>query len=146
MRFRHLCPTLSSVSADFARSARCLHGYQDRVGPPAFAFDIDGVLVKGGDILDPAKKALSLLYEGKGIGALPISWVLPPLCLKSCIEVLTCMLSILTLLVSAQDRPQFPVCFMTNGGGVTEAEKAEQLSEWLNVAVHANQVSVNFLP
>ena len=29
---------------------------------------------------------------------------------------------------------------MTNGGGVTEAEKAEQLSEWLDVSVHADQV------
>ncbi len=46
----------------------------------------------------------------------------------------------------AQDRPQFPVCFMTNGGGVTEAEKAEQLSEWLNVTVHADQVGVKYCP
>ena len=36
---------------------------------------------------------------------------------------------------------KFPVCFMTNGGGVTEAYKAQQLSEWLGVQVHADQVS-----
>lgn len=30
---------------------------------------------------------------------------------------------------------------MTNGGGVTEAEKAEQLSEWLNIHVHPDQVT-----
>ena len=29
---------------------------------------------------------------------------------------------------------------MTNGGGVTEAEKAEHLSEWLNISVHPDQV------
>ena len=50
----------------FAGSARLLHGGQDREGPPAFAFDIDGVLVKGNQTLEPAKKALGLLYEDKG--------------------------------------------------------------------------------
>ena len=49
---------------------RLLHGTQDREGPPAFVFDIDGVLVKGKQILEPAKKALGLLYEGKGMYAL----------------------------------------------------------------------------
>lgn len=36
---------------------------------------------------------------------------------------------------------KYPVCFMTNGGGVTEAAKVQQLSEWLGVRVHADQVS-----
>jgi ribonucleotide monophosphatase NagD (HAD superfamily) len=33
-----------------------------------------------------------------------------------------------------------PTCFITNGGGVTEAKKAEQLSSWLGVRVDARQV------
>ena len=36
---------------------RELHGGPDRAGPPAFAFDIDGVLVKGGDILEQIGRA-----------------------------------------------------------------------------------------
>lgn len=32
-----------------------------------------------------------------------------------------------------------PVCFLTNGGGVTEAAKAKELSSWLDVKVHENQ-------
>ncbi|KAK9831207.1 hypothetical protein WJX74_007420 [Apatococcus lobatus] len=88
---------------------RFLHGSQDREGPPAFVFDIDGVLVKGKQILEPAKKALGLLYENK-------------------------------------DRPLYPTVFMTNGGGVTEAEKAEHLSEWLNISVHSDQVVLSHTP
>ena len=37
-------------------------------------------------------------------------------------------------------KPKYPVCFLTNGGGVTEAQKAEQLSGWLDVAVGVDQV------
>ena len=33
------------------------------------------------------------------------------------------------------------MCFLTNGGGVTEAQKAEQLSNWLDVSVGEDQVS-----
>ena len=57
----------SQVTFRFPGSARrLLHGGQDREGPPAFVFDIDGVLIKGERILEPAKKALGLLYEDKG--------------------------------------------------------------------------------
>ncbi len=38
-------------------------------------------------------------------------------------------------------KPRYPVCFLTNGGGVTEAQKAEQLSGWLDVAVGVDQVA-----
>lgn len=37
-------------------------------------------------------------------------------------------------------QPKYPVCFLTNGGGVLEATKAAQLSKWLGVQVAANQV------
>lgn len=36
-------------------------------------------------------------------------------------------------------QPLYPVCFLTNGGGVTERVKAHQLSEWLGVAVDESQ-------
>ena len=39
-------------------------------------------------------------------------------------------------------RPKYPVCFLTNGGGVTEEQKAEQLSGWLDVDVGVDQVIV----
>ena len=36
--------------------------------------------------------------------------------------------------------PRFPVCFLTNGGGVTEGHKAADLSKILGVRVRENQV------
>ena len=35
-------------------------------GPPAFVFDIDGVLIQGGTVLPEAKKALAKLYTNNG--------------------------------------------------------------------------------
>ncbi len=35
-------------------------------GPPAFVFDIDGVLIQGGTVLPEAKKALAKLYTDNG--------------------------------------------------------------------------------
>lgn len=43
----------------------------------------------------------------------------------------------------AGQRPRFPICFLTNGGGVLEATKAEQLSEWLDIHVQPEQVTSN---
>lgn len=42
----------------------------------------------------------------------------------------------------AGDKPKYPVCFLTNGGGVTEKQKAQQLSSWLDVAIGVDQVSM----
>ena len=36
--------------------------------------------------------------------------------------------------------PRHPICFLTNGGGVLEAEKARQLSQWLDIKVQPEQV------
>ena len=140
--FGRLGPFLRSSSGRLDRSARLLHGPQDRRGPPAFAFDIDGVLVKGGEILEPAKKALGVLYNNKGNDAASSSnvFVLFASMLTNGKVRHSMLAQQADTACVAQDRPQFPVCFMTNGGGVTEAEKAEQLSEWLNVTVHADQV------
>ena len=45
----------------------------------------------------------------------------------------------------AGKKPKYPVCFLTNGGGVTEQQKAEQLSGWLDVAVGVDQASLTGL-
>lgn len=88
---------------------RGISGYAPE-GPPAFVFDIDGVLIQGGTVLPEAKKALAKLYTNNGA------------------------------------KPKYPVCFLTNGGGVTEAQKAEQLSGWLDVAVGVDQVVLSHTP
>ncbi|GFH06044.1 uncharacterized protein HaLaN_00608 [Haematococcus lacustris] len=71
------------------------------LGPPAFVFDIDGVLIRGKCVLDSAKTAMAELCPSG-------TW-------------------------------RFPTVFMTNGGGVTEAHKAQQLSSWLQVPVAEEQ-------
>ncbi|WIA28754.1 hypothetical protein OEZ86_011287 [Tetradesmus obliquus] len=43
-------------------------------------------------------------------------------------------------------RWRFPVCFITNGGGVPEAHKAQQLSKWLGVPVGEQQVVLSHTP
>jgi HAD superfamily hydrolase (TIGR01456 family) len=42
--------------------------------------------------------------------------------------------------------PRLPLAFLTNGGGVTEAQKALQLSQWLGVHVEADQVVLSHTP
>lgn len=78
--------------------------------PPAFVFDIDGVLIRGGTVLPQARRALANLYECKS------------------------------------GKPKYPLCFMTNGGGVTEAKKAEELATWLDVDVQEDQVVLAHTP
>ena len=41
---------------------------------------------------------------------------------------------------AAGQQPRYPVCFLTNGGGVTEAHKAAELRDWLGIRVGADQV------
>ncbi len=36
------------------------------IKPPAFVFDIDGVLIRGNKVLEPAKMALHRLYKDEG--------------------------------------------------------------------------------
>lgn len=47
---------------------RRISGYAPE-GPPAFVFDIDGVLIQGGTVLPEAKKALAKLYTNNGVSA-----------------------------------------------------------------------------
>ncbi|BDA43176.1 Haloacid dehalogenase-like hydrolase domain-containing 5 [Coccomyxa sp. Obi] len=41
---------------------------------------------------------------------------------------------------------KYPICFLTNGGGVTEAQKAQQLSDWLGVRIGEHQVVLSHTP
>jgi HAD superfamily hydrolase (TIGR01456 family) len=71
----------------------------------AFAFDIDGVLVKGSKVLPQAKTALQLL-----------------------------------------NTRQIPYIFLTNGGGVTESQKASELSSKLGMEIQTDQVVLSHSP
>ena len=46
---------------------RRLSSAADGTLPPAFVFDIDGVLIRGKQVLDPARRALAKLYSPDGI-------------------------------------------------------------------------------
>ncbi|GIL56053.1 hypothetical protein Vafri_11504 [Volvox africanus] len=78
-------------------------------GPPAFSFDIDGVLVRGKVVLPEALEAVRKLTTSDG------SW-------------------------------RYPAVFMTNGGGVCEMRKAQELSAWLGVRVTREQVILSHTP
>lgn len=87
-----------------------LHGIHTAYdpNPPAFAFDIDGVLIRGKHVLDAAKTAIARLFVHQ-----PGT---PP-------------------------RQTHPLVFLTNGGGVPEHYKAEQLAHvrpcsWFYMIVH----------
>lgn len=71
--------------------------------PPAFVFDIDGVLIRGKQVLPAAVRAMARLADRAG-------------------------------------RWKYPVCFLTNGGGLSEAVRAAQLSQWLQLTVSVDQV------
>ena len=56
---------LKDVSQGICKLARGLYtGQSQRLGPAGFAFDIDGVLVRGGGVLSEAKEAMALLHDG----------------------------------------------------------------------------------
>ena len=109
---------------------RRLSSAADGTLPPAFVFDIDGVLIRGNQVLDPAKRALAKLYSPDGIFSAACHPGSRYYCLGLAIK-----------LASAGQNPRLPVCFLTNGGGVLESEKAKQLSGWLGVNIGADQVS-----
>ncbi|ORX63066.1 HAD-superfamily hydrolase [Hesseltinella vesiculosa] len=76
----------------------------------AFAFDIDGVLIKGKRTIPQANKALRLLNG---------------------------------------DNPRqrkVPFVLLTNGGGMTEASKAEQISDMVGVKIDPDQVIMSHSP
>jgi HAD superfamily hydrolase (TIGR01450 family) len=76
-----------------------------KVCPVAVALDIDGVILRGGDVLSGAVDAVRRLKENN-----------------------------------------VPVVFMTNGGGVTEAEKARSLQSKLGIIIHEGQILLAHTP
>ncbi|KAF9915657.1 hypothetical protein BX616_005646 [Lobosporangium transversale] len=86
-----------------------LHTHINKSGaisaPYSIVFDIDGVLVKGKQVLPQTRHALELLWKNK------VSYI-----------------------------------FLTNGGGVREVQKAEELSKKLGVPVNYEQLIVSHSP
>ncbi|KAF8072704.1 Retrovirus-related Pol polyprotein from transposon TNT 1-94 [Scenedesmus sp. PABB004] len=89
-------------------AAKLQRGLHTSSRPPAFVFDIDGVLLRGREPLPTAREAVARLCPHG-------TWSLP-------------------------------VCFLTNGGGVPEADKAAQLSSLLGVPVSEGQVVLSHTP
>ncbi|PXF41402.1 putative CDP-alcohol phosphatidyltransferase class-I family protein [Gracilariopsis chorda] len=77
---------------------------------PAFAFDIDGVLLRGRSVIPAAHHALNSLYD------------------------------------QSNERWRAPITFITNGGGTTEAARAQKLTDMLNVPVHEQQIVLSHTP
>ncbi|KAI7888702.1 HAD-like domain-containing protein [Mucor mucedo] len=76
----------------------------------AFAFDIDGVLIKGKRLIPEATRALKMLNGDNSANR------------------------------------NIPFVLLTNGGGVTEEEKARQISEIVGVKIDAKQVILSHSP
>ncbi|KAI9591571.1 HAD-like domain-containing protein [Syncephalis fuscata] len=76
----------------------------------AFAFDIDGVLVKGSRVLPQALNALKFVNGNNPLGV------------------------------------QLPYILLTNGGGVTEVEKAKELTEKFDIEISAKQLVLAHSP
>ncbi|KAI9031695.1 HAD-like domain-containing protein [Phycomyces nitens] len=76
----------------------------------AFAFDIDGVLIKGKRTIPEAKRALRLLNGDNSA------------------------------------KRHVPFVLLTNGGGMTEAKKAEQISQMLDIEIRPEQVVLSHSP
>ncbi len=115
---------------------------------PAFVFDIDGVLIRGREVLPAARQAMQLVNRGTGTRVWAAS-------MFSAVHKLTSQSALgcnptfefphpnptqpLQQLLRG-GRWRAPVVFLTNGGGVTEARKAEELSGWLGAPVEEDQV------
>ncbi|KAI8057972.1 HAD-like domain-containing protein [Syncephalis plumigaleata] len=76
----------------------------------AFAFDIDGVLLKGSKVLPEGVRALQFVNGNNPLGI------------------------------------RLPHILLTNGGGVTEVEKAQQLSDKFNVKITADNLVLAHSP
>ncbi|KAI0565119.1 Haloacid dehalogenase-like hydrolase [Gracilaria domingensis] len=77
---------------------------------PAFVFDIDGVLIRGGSVLPAAQPALQSLYD------------------------------------ESRSQWRTPITFLTNGGGSTEAARAQKLTNLLNVPVQEHHIVLSHSP
>jgi hypothetical protein len=67
---QHACPkkenSLVRVHVALVPTGPRVESASDAHGPPAFVFDIDGVLIRGGTVLPAARRALAKLYSPGG--------------------------------------------------------------------------------
>jgi hypothetical protein len=130
-----------------------------RMGSPAFVFDIDGVLIRGRNVLPEARKAMQLVGR-TGVGcwgctclhAAATNSPRLPCCCVSCYLLPPCLRASLWRRVIHPSQLwrggawRSPVVFMTNGGGVSEAKKAAELSSWLDAPVEEDQARAQLGP
>jgi HAD superfamily hydrolase (TIGR01456 family) len=93
----------------------------------AFAFDIDGVLIRGGKVIPEAIDAMKVLNGENLYG------------IKMYVMCYCCMTSTPLTLFS-------PYIFVTNGGGKTEQERCIQLSQQLQMEVSPGQFICGHTP
>ena len=93
----------------------------------AFAFDIDGVLLHGKSPIGGAVEAMKLLLRARPRGGFS-GWVLDSTLNSTDVRPL-----IVRSLVRSFARWRLPVAFLTNGGGMTEQAKAEELTDLLRL-------------
>ncbi|KAI7830326.1 HAD-like domain-containing protein [Gamsiella multidivaricata] len=98
---------IARLSIRAPRTAFCVRRLhtQPKTAPFNIVFDIDGVLIKGKQVIPQTRRALELLWENN-----------------------------------------VPYIFLTNGGGVPESEKAEELSKKLGVPVNPDHLIVSHSP
>ena len=105
---------------------RWVHGH-GREPYNAFAFDIDGVLLHGKSPIGGAVEAMRLLLRARPRGGFS-GWVLDSTLNSTDVRPL-----IVRPLVRSFARWRLPVAFLTNGGGMTEQAKAEELTDLLRL-------------
>ncbi|KAJ7072513.1 HAD-like domain-containing protein [Mycena amicta] len=97
---------------------RCIHSAIARA--PAFVLDIDGVLIRGPNVLPAAKRALSIL-EGDNIFRTYVP------------QIIGARLSFNSTL------SKLPYILLTNGGGVSEKHRSERLTQQLGFKIEPEQ-------
>ena len=103
---------LMSSAKSLLRFSSASASASPNISSPNFGimFDIDGVIVRGKNVLPSAPEAFSLLYNKE------------------------------------QERWRVPSIFVTNAGNTLRQEKADKLSDWLQVPVTEDQVVMSHSP
>ena len=115
-------------------------------GPEAFVFDIDGVLIRGSQVLPEAKEALALVRPSGTRACGETRSSLPSAAPHSAATHTPVAPRMLDRQLHRGGRWRVPVAFLTNGGGVSEGDKAAELSRWLGVPVEEDQVGCRIRP
>jgi HAD superfamily hydrolase (TIGR01456 family) len=104
-------------------------GYLKTTDKFAFAFDIDGVLIKGGDVIPEAIEAMKML-NGENTYNIKVYTPSPSPTNKN----------------PPLTPPPSPYIFVTNGGGKSEEERCLQLSRQLDIEVSPGQFICGHTP